>query len=342
MPKVSVIVPNYNHSSFLKQRIDSILGQTFQDFELILLDDKSTDDSEVVLKKYAKDFSQISYHANKENSGSPFHQWNKGVELAQGTYIWIAESDDYCEPTFLETTLNLLEKNTQCGIAYCQSTLVDEHSKPINSYGENLKFIYKSNAWEQDFVKNGNEANREWLLFHNPIPNASGVLMRKDAFITAGGADPQMKLNGDWYTYAKILNNWDLAFSAQHLNCFRVHDQTQRKRTYANHQIFKEIILLIEFIRINTKNSASNADQAMAKVAGWWAGSLPHQKWTKAMFRGNRILYKTFKKYKSGLPFGIIVIHFITYLRNILIALGILKPLKQMRKRLFPGKYFEH
>ena len=80
----------------------------------------------------------------------------------------------------------------------------------------------------------------------------------------------------------------------------------------------------------------------MTKVSGWWAGSIPSQKWNREMLRGNRELYKIFSKYKPKLFFGIIQIHLITYLRNILIALGLLKPLKKLRKQLFPGKYFEY
>ncbi len=92
--RVSVILPNYNHSKYLKQRIDSILNQTFQDFELILLDDNSPDDSVDIIESY-RDHKRVSHiHLNKENSGSTFKQWERGFSLAKGEYIWIAESDD--------------------------------------------------------------------------------------------------------------------------------------------------------------------------------------------------------------------------------------------------------
>ena len=102
MPKVSVIVPNYNHERFLRQRIDSILAQTFRDFELILLDDCSTDYSREILREYASDPHVTHAEFNEVNSGSTFKQWNKGVRLAQGKYVWIAESDDYANPHFIE------------------------------------------------------------------------------------------------------------------------------------------------------------------------------------------------------------------------------------------------
>ena len=97
MPAVSVIVPNYNHARFLRRRIDTILGQTFLDFELILLDDCSTDNSRDILTAYADD-SRVRIEFNATNSGSTFKQWNKGVRLGKGKYVRIAESDDYADP----------------------------------------------------------------------------------------------------------------------------------------------------------------------------------------------------------------------------------------------------
>src|SRR6187431_17527 len=97
LPKVSVIIPNYNHADFLMQRIVSILNQTYQDFELIILDDCSSDKSREIIEHYRTHpkVSHIVYNA--ENSGSTFKQWKLGLDYAKGDWIWIAESDDYCE-----------------------------------------------------------------------------------------------------------------------------------------------------------------------------------------------------------------------------------------------------
>ena len=83
MCKVSIIVPNYNHARYLPKRIGTILRQTYQDFELILLDDCSTDDSRLVLSRYAND-PRVRIEFNDVNSGSTFKQWNKGVQMANG------------------------------------------------------------------------------------------------------------------------------------------------------------------------------------------------------------------------------------------------------------------
>jgi len=109
MPIVSIILPNYNHAPFLEERLHSIFNQTFKDFEVILLDDASTDDSVAIMNKYAEDNKVSHFVINKKNSGSPFKQWKKGLELAKGKYIWIAESDDSCELNFLESQLENID-----------------------------------------------------------------------------------------------------------------------------------------------------------------------------------------------------------------------------------------
>src|SRR5580700_7655431 len=119
-PKVSVIVPNYNHADFLPQRINSILGQTFQDFELILLDDHSNDESQSILAKYADD-PRVMMKFNEVNSGGTFRQWNRGVRLAQGEYVWIAESDDYADEKLLQRLVAVLDADPELVFVNCRS-----------------------------------------------------------------------------------------------------------------------------------------------------------------------------------------------------------------------------
>src|SRR5262249_50761135 len=102
-PRVTCIIPNYNHARFLPQRIDSVLAQTYENLEILILDDCSTDDSRAVIEDYARAHpSRIRYDFNTKNSGGVFHQWRKGITAAGGELIWICESDDFCEPGFLE------------------------------------------------------------------------------------------------------------------------------------------------------------------------------------------------------------------------------------------------
>lgn len=342
MCKVSVIVPNYNHARYLPRRLESIAQQTYRNFEVILLDDQSTDESPRLLRQFAEEHHHARFIPSDINSGSPFAQWNRGIKLAQGEYIWIAESDDYAEPELLEKLVPLLEQNPKVGLAYAQSYLVDEENNILNSYEKNLNFIYKSDQWKEAFVKPGKEANREWLLYHNPIPNASGVLIRKSAYQKAGPADDKMRLNGDWLQYAKILNHSDLAFIPEHLNYFRVHRSTQREKARESGKVYGEIININQYIREQDSGASADADRALQKIANWWIGSLPYQKHTWQNTTINKELFRFFRKYKNNLRYRIFLTYVITYLRDALTYLGLLKPLKRLRSQLFPGKYFDY
>lgn len=120
-PKVSVIIPNYNHALYLDERIQSVLNQSYDNFEIIILDDMSKDNSREVIEKYREcpKISHILY--NETNSGSTFRQWKKGITLAKGEFIWIAESDDYCEPSLLEALVKQIQAHPTCTLAYALS-----------------------------------------------------------------------------------------------------------------------------------------------------------------------------------------------------------------------------
>ena len=126
LPKVSVILPNYNHANYLCERIDSILNQSFTDFELILLDDCSTDNSRDILSSYQTSPKISHVVFNEKNSGSTFIQWDKGLKLAKGEYIWIAESDDMADPDFLKHTIEQLDHTPLANIAFTGSYKIDK------------------------------------------------------------------------------------------------------------------------------------------------------------------------------------------------------------------------
>lgn len=255
MPKVSVIIPNYNHARFLEQRIESILNQTFQDFEIIFLDDKSQDNSQGIFAKYAN-HPKISHAIfNETNSGSTFKQWDKGFSLAVGEYIWIAESDDYANPKFLEILVKRLDSNNSVGLAYCQSWQVDENNTIIskmNWWTDDLDL----SKWEKDYVISGKEECTNYLVLKNTIPNASAVIFRR-CFISKIDSDIiNFKLCGDWLFWIKILLNSDVAFIAEPLNYFRVHQNTVRNKINLKIQIperIKILSCLLKSIKISDK-----------------------------------------------------------------------------------------
>lgn len=244
MPKVSVIVPNYNHARFLDQRIQSILSQTYQDFELIYLDDASTDNSNEIIAKYA-DNPRLQIIANQTNSGSPFKQWNKGISLAKGEYIWIAESDDYADLTLLKRLVEKLDTYPSVGVAYCQSFQTDEYGN-INSTLHFHTNELDLQRWKVDFIESGHVECSSFLICKNTIPNASGVLFRKSLYEQVGGADTTKVLCGDWLLWTKMLLVSDVAFVAEPLNYFRKHTSTSRARlTKLGYELTESLDVLV-------------------------------------------------------------------------------------------------
>ncbi len=229
MPQVSVIVPNYNYSRFLSQRLGSIQQQTFTDCEFILLDDASSDDSVQLLESFARKH-QCQLICNAQNSGNLFKQWNKGIGLATGKYVWIAEADDYADPRFLETLVGRLEQNPQCGIVYCNSLRVDSNNSIVELVRPTM-FGIDFSRWQHDFISNGREECSRYLLRENTIPNASAVVFKRELYEAAGRVDESLDYGcSDWKFWASLLLRSDIAFVAEPLNFFRVHKNTTRAR----------------------------------------------------------------------------------------------------------------
>ena len=245
MPKVSVIIPNYNHYDFLIQRIESVLNQTYQDFELLLLDDASTDKSHNILKQYEK-HSKVSHIViNSENSGSVFKQWIKGIELATGEYIWIAESDDFADKNFLEETVASLQTNDKLGLVFTDTTKVDENGNVLGLVSKSKKMLRSADNSDVVITKS-NFVN--YLLTHLTIVNASSVLFRKSALLSVNFDTLKgFKNTGDVFTYVGVVLNFDLMYLSKPLNYMRFHSSNTTAKNKKSGQVYKDKILLLDY-----------------------------------------------------------------------------------------------
>jgi glycosyltransferase involved in cell wall biosynthesis len=172
---VSIIIPNYNHKTFLQKRLETVLKQTYQDFEVILLDDASNDDSLTILNQF-KNHPKVSHFLiNKKNSGSPFAQWKKGIDLAKGDFIWIAESDDFSDLHFLEKTMSLMEPQNNLSLVFSNSI-----EKNLYKNTEN-KIITGKETGTYNNLQNVFLYN--WFFNHDAfrILNASSCVFKKEA-----------------------------------------------------------------------------------------------------------------------------------------------------------------
>ncbi|MCH4821589.1 glycosyltransferase family 2 protein [Gramella lutea] len=229
-PRISVIVPNYNHARFLRQRLESVFNQTYLNIEVIILDDASTDASRKVIDEFSTHPKLSKLLLNKSNSGSPFKQWKKGIELARGDYIWIAESDDYCKPDFLEKIVAFLKENKNIpGLIYAQSKDVDEKGSVISSRLE-YTASFNPNIWKESFCLPGNQFVHKYLKVKNVIPNASAVVFKKTLVDSEVLTKEllNMKFCGDWLFWIRLSSKTQVCFLSQELNYFRGHTDSSR------------------------------------------------------------------------------------------------------------------
>ena len=253
MSLVSIIIPSYNHSKFLKDRLDTIQSQTFKDWEMIIIDDASTDNSLEILNVFAsKNKHNITHFAvNKKNSGSGYKSWEKGIDLAKTKYIWIAETDDYSEPTFLEETIRMLEMDDNVSVAFCSSDYVDH----------NKTFLYNTERRTHDlYVSDGGLKIFDSFVFLDKMPtntyitNGRSVVFRK----------PEKKIpkeifshkqSSDQFLWTYLIKNKSFSFLNKSLNYFRRHENstTTKMNVLSNKKIYEENIKYLNYFNQKDK-----------------------------------------------------------------------------------------
>ena len=248
-PLVSVIVPNYNHEKYLPERLRSITGQTYENMEIILLDDASTDNSRAILQKFASNENRARFVPNKQNSGSTFKQWRKGLSQARGKYVWLAESDDTAEPAFLETLVGKLEANPGLSLAYCQLQMVSPNGEKLGTPEQPWLSEIDPLRWNTDFVNDGIDEIRRSLLVKNTILNASGVVFRNAEGI-ADLVDDSMRLCADWLFWVRLLQRGGVAYVAKPLSRWRLQSSNARKRPPGELEWLEGERVLVEAVEI--------------------------------------------------------------------------------------------
>lgn len=246
-PLVSVIVPNYNHAPYLEQRLNSIFCQTYTNYEVIILDDCSPDHgaSKEVIEKYRSNnhVSHIIY--NKENSGSTFKQWNKGFELAKGELVWIAESDDYCEPTFLSEIIVPFRNDDSLSFAYSNLILVDD----AGARNEKQTEDYIHNIPSTTPIYEGHQFIKERMLIYNSVCNASSAVFRKEYAISISKDYQQFKASGDYLFWILLAEKGNVAKIDLPLDYFRQHGTNVTSRSILNGTTAIENYQIIKYLK---------------------------------------------------------------------------------------------
>lgn len=232
--RVSVVVPNYNYEQHIRARLDSVCQQKYPIYELIVLDDQSTDGSVPVIDKYLDTLTcDRRLIVNEKNSGSVFRQWRRGLALSSGDLVWIAEADDLCELDMLDMLVPAFD-DPDVVLAYCQSQQIDEHGVVLaNDYLDYTSDV--SDKWKEDHVADGLEEIGHALSIKNTIPNVSAVVFRRTALIAAletiGEQLFDYHVAGDWLVYMHVLRQGKAFYCSRPLNKHRRHTISVTKAT---------------------------------------------------------------------------------------------------------------
>lgn len=243
MPKVSVIVPNYNHEEFLIQRLESIYGQSHTNIEVLLLDDCSSDGSRAIMEEYARRYPEISRCLfNDANSGGAFRQWARGIKAASGKLIWIAESDDSCDADFLAKLVSTFEDESVL-LAYSKSVFVDRNGQPLAAgFRYQVLDLPCGNRWLDSFVATAHTEVNLALGIKNTIPNASGVVFKRPVSMALLD-DPEwlnMRVVGDWVFYLHLIRGGRVAFCETTNNYFRRYQGSTAESGYKQDYFYRE------------------------------------------------------------------------------------------------------
>lgn len=257
-PLISVIIPNYNHSEYLDKRIQSVLGQSYENIEVILLDDFSSDNSREVIKSYETNEKVSHIVFNKVNSKSTFIQWKKGVDLSKGDIIWIAESDDISSIDFLMTLVPVFE-DEKIGCCFCGSNFIDN----------NNLIIQKSDDCSNDYYISINNMFEKGFHRGNLIRNASAAIIRKKAIKAFPSESLNLKFIGDWIFWLNILkNNYSIKYKSDFLNFFRIHEGNVSTKAVKDNLIVSEGVSLFKYLK---KNFNLSSDQ-LKILNDYWYG----------------------------------------------------------------------
>lgn len=204
-PKVSVIIPTYNRKDYVQEAINSVLAQTYQDFELIVVDDGSEDGTGEALKRFG---SQIRY-VYQENQGESAAR-NRGIRVASGRLVAFLDSDDLWLPHKLERQVAYLDAHPDVALV-CSSVL------PIDSNGQIL-----DRETEGKYQLPEGKVSFETVFWNCPV-NASTVLAKREALVQAGLFDMTMRWGEDWDMWARLALRALIAFIPEPLAYCRVH-----------------------------------------------------------------------------------------------------------------------
>jgi len=188
MAKVSVIIPAYNSARYLLEAIQGVLHQTYQDFEIIVVDDGSADTTEEIIEGFIKEYPSKIRHIYQKNRG-PAAARNRAMQAAKGEFIAFLDADDVWYSDKLEKQVYVLEHHPEAGFVYCDSNFIDAESNPIQNYFRKTKILNGDILIE---------------LFCNHFIMTPAVMLRKSCLNQTGLFDENLTVGEDYDFFLRL------------------------------------------------------------------------------------------------------------------------------------------
>jgi len=213
IPSVSIIIPVYNAEKYISETIESVRAQTYTDWEIIAVDDGSTDGSTKILKKYEQQLSQQFYVIVQQNSGVSVAR-NTAIKVSKGKYIAFLDHDDLWLPKKLEKQVDLLDSNMDLGMVYSDFYVINSSEKRIK------KSILPYS------LQRGNIFNE---LFYQNFIGLLTVIIRKDILDKVGLFSPKYEIAEEYDLFLRIAEHYPIDFVDLQLAKYRIHDGNDSK-----------------------------------------------------------------------------------------------------------------
>ncbi len=229
MPRVSVIIPTYNRAEYIGDTIDSVLRQTFTDFEIIVVDDGSTDNTREIVNGYTDPRIRYIY---QENSGVSTAR-NNGINSSDSEYIAFLDSDDMYLEDMLEKSVRILDEHPEVGYSYGQSNIMRDG---FGVYRTRISPFHSHST-----VVGSVEQVRE-LLFHSPITTCT-FTGRRHLIAELGGFHPDLWTCQDYHYFVKLAKRCSGYYIAEPLAIIRFHDiQLHNQMRHGRERAFPMIL----------------------------------------------------------------------------------------------------
>lgn len=294
LSKVSVVITCYNYGKFLATAIDSVLEQTYPEFEIILVDDGSTDNTEQVANQYAH-HPRLTYI--RQNNAGQANAKNTGIKHASGEFIAFLDADDRWCPDKLEKQMIRFEiKNV--GVVYCRA-------KYLNEDDEEIFF-----AMTGPYLQPRRNKVTNWLIFDNFVPFSSSVV-RKECLDKFGTFDETLKMGIDWDLWLRISTAYSFDFVDEHLFYYRMGHSGQMSKNLETRQECSDRIMERFLAHYPYALGVKTVERAMYYTycnRGEYFRSIDKKKSTNLFLKAIRILPYKINAYK-GLVKNLISYH---------------------------------